>query len=58
MKDKSIRVEFEDGSTAIMHTNCRGCGKKVDKALRIVSMEHFRMVYCWDCIEKKMKIRR
>lgn len=45
-------VEFEDGSSAIMHQNCRRCGKVVDLILRQVSMERFGRTYCFECIER------
>lgn len=48
-------IHFEDGTTAIMHQNCQGCGKVVDLILRQVSMEYWGKVFCWDCIERKIQ---
>ena len=54
-KRRDKRVEFTDGTTAIMRQNCTSCGKVVDLSLRIFTMETFQKVYCWNCFEKKCR---
>lgn len=61
MKDKDRWIRFEDGTTAIMHRNCRNCGTIVDLTERQFSMQYIQKTLCWECfikyIEKLFNIK-